>query len=86
MPDTSQVLRMKNPLSSNPIPNPTANPTFSPAQFFNQDKRLAYSIKVGELVGEGLRGEELEAEIRRWMAERREQEREGEEARSRSRL
>jgi hypothetical protein len=71
---------MNNPGFSNPNPRP--NPTSSPAQFFNQDKRLAYSIKVGELVGKGLRGGELETQMRRWMVERRE----GEEVRSRSRL
>jgi hypothetical protein len=52
------------------IPNPNPNLSSGPAQFFQQDERLAYSIKVGELVGKGLRGEELEAEMRRWMMER----------------
>jgi hypothetical protein len=59
---------MNSPTFSNPNPNP--NPSSGPAQFFQQDERLAYAMKVGELVGKGLRGEELEAEMRRWMMER----------------
>jgi hypothetical protein len=62
---------MNNP-SSNPNPSSNANPntTSGPAQVFQQDERLAYSMKVGELVSKGLRGGELEAEMRRWMMER----------------
>jgi hypothetical protein len=61
---------MNNPLTPHPSPNSHPNSTSGPAQFFNQDERLAYLMKVGELVGKGLRGEELEAEMRRWMMKR----------------
>jgi hypothetical protein len=63
---------MNNPAF--PTPNSNSNLTPGPAPFFQQDERLAYSVKVGELVAKGLRGEELQVEMRKWMAERRAQE------------